>query len=162
MGAFAPVTAYTADFFVAPNGSAAGNGSMSAPWDLITALQHPAPVRPGDTIYLRAGTYKTTSGTYFRSRLTGTSTQYITVRPYASERATIDGGIEVDNSWVVFRDLEVMSGSINRVSTQSTSWPTDVTQLVGFNSMYTGRREDHQQHRSRCFGGAQLVGTRRE
>jgi hypothetical protein len=131
-GSIAPA-ALCADYYAAPNGSPSGNGSMSAPWDLTTALLAPAAVHPGDTLYLRAGTYKKSDGSYFYSKLTGTQSQYITVRPYAGERAIIDGGIEVDNSWVLFRDLEVMSSSPNRVSTQSTSWPTDVTQLVGFN-----------------------------
>src|SRR6185295_4046668 len=43
-------------FYVASNGSSSGSGSMTAPWDLQTALNHPAAVHPGDTIWVRGGT----------------------------------------------------------------------------------------------------------
>ena len=57
------------DFYVSPSGSAGNTGSISSPWDLQTALNQPAAVRPGDTIWLRGGTYR--SG--FRSNLVGRS-----------------------------------------------------------------------------------------
>ncbi len=47
------------DFYVAPNGSPSGNGSINSPWDLKTALNQPAAVHAGDTIWLRGGTYTT-------------------------------------------------------------------------------------------------------
>ena len=54
-------------YYAAPNGSSSGDGSISRPWDLRTALNQPSSLRPGDTILLRGGTY---SGT-FPSHLTG-------------------------------------------------------------------------------------------
>lgn len=75
-------------FYVSPSGSASGDGSMSAPWDFQTALNHPAAVQPGDTIWLRGGTY---AGMYV-SDLTGTADKPIIVRQYPGERSTIDGG----------------------------------------------------------------------
>lgn len=76
-----------ADFYVSPTGQSSGNGSQSSPWSLTAALAHPSSVRPGDTIWLRAGTYRGA----FESRLRGTSAAPIVVRAYRGERATIDG-----------------------------------------------------------------------
>lgn len=100
-----------AEFYVSPTGSSSGNGSISSPWDLQTALNHPAAVRPGDTIWLRGGTYNG----HFDSRLNGTSSAPITVRRYANERAVLDGVAVADpinhqlaahGSYTWFRDFE--------------------------------------------------------
>jgi hypothetical protein len=120
-------------FYVSVSGTSTAKGSLDDPWDLKTALSHPPAVKPGDTINVQGGTYRTTDAAYFYSKLSGAPDQYITVRPYSNEHAIIDGGIEVDNPWVIFRDLEVTNTNTDRVSTQATSFPTDVTQLVGFN-----------------------------
>jgi hypothetical protein len=74
-------------FYAAPNGSPSGNGSITSPWDLQTALSHPLAVLPGDTIYLRGGTYRGA----FTGNLRGTATARITVRSYPGEWAKIDG-----------------------------------------------------------------------
>src|SRR6266851_10415745 len=74
-------------FYVAPNGSPSGNGSITNPWNLQTALNQRLRVVPGATIYLRGGTY---TGK-FSSNLTGLLTLPITVRSYPGEWATIDG-----------------------------------------------------------------------
>jgi hypothetical protein len=75
-------------YYVAPTGSPTGDGSVTRPWNLATALAHPAAVQPGDTIWLRGGVYKTGALT---TRLTGTPVAPIIVRQYPGERATIDG-----------------------------------------------------------------------
>ena len=49
------------DFYVAPNASDSGDGSIGNPWKLQTACYQPGELHPGDTVWLRAGTY---SGTY--------------------------------------------------------------------------------------------------
>jgi hypothetical protein len=46
-----------AEWYVAPEGKDTGKGTKEAPWNLRTTLNHPAAVRPGDTIWLRGGTY---------------------------------------------------------------------------------------------------------
>ena len=56
-----------------------GRAAFGNPWRLQTALDQPASVHPGDTIWLRGGTY---TGTY-ASTLNGTSSQPIIVRQYA-------------------------------------------------------------------------------
>ncbi|HJZ69344.1 MAG TPA: hypothetical protein VKF81_14570, partial [Blastocatellia bacterium] len=76
-----------AQFYAAPNGSASGNGSLSSPWDLQTALNQPAAVQPGATINMRGGTY---TGR-FVSNLTGSAASPITVRSYSGEWARIEG-----------------------------------------------------------------------
>jgi hypothetical protein len=77
-------------FYVSPTGTATGDGSITRPWDLTTALRHPSKVTPGSVIWLRGGKY---SGT-FVSLLNGTPSAPIIVRQYANERATLDGGLE--------------------------------------------------------------------
>lgn len=74
-------------FYVAVNGSPDGDGSIDNPWDLQTALYHPDKVSPGNTIWLRDGTYV---GKFF-SNLKGLPDAPITVRSYPGEWARIDG-----------------------------------------------------------------------
>jgi hypothetical protein len=76
------------DFYVSPTAAANGNGSLNNPWKLQTALDHPSAVHPGDTIWLRGGTYNAPP---YTSHLVGTSANPIVVRQYAGERARIDG-----------------------------------------------------------------------
>ncbi len=82
-------------FYVATSGSAGGDGSIGNPWDLQTALNQPASVQPGDTIWLRGGTYTRTGN--FTSQLAGTSGSPIVVRSYPSELARIDAASVVEN-----------------------------------------------------------------
>ena len=79
-----------ADFYAATNGTsstAAGSGTFANPWNLATALAHPASVQPGDTIWLRGGIYRGS----FASYLSGTPAAPIKVRQYPGETATLDG-----------------------------------------------------------------------
>src|SRR6185436_2486726 len=72
-----PVSGEHAGYFVSPSGSSSGDGSQSRPWDLPTALANAAgKVQPGDTVWLRGGTYKGS----FRSMLRGTASQPVVVR----------------------------------------------------------------------------------
>jgi hypothetical protein len=83
-------------------------------------------VNPGDTIWLRGGTY---AGIY-TGRLVGTSSSPIVVRQYAGERAIIDGGnsngaaiFVIQGSYTWYWGFEVMSSNTDRVSTVSGSSP---------------------------------------
>src|SRR5438876_4703772 len=97
-------------YYVTPGGSGSGNGSANQPWDLQTALNHPAAVQPGDTIWVRAGRYV---GNY-TSRSNGTAANPIWVRAYPGERVTIDGGggtgaiLLAVGSYTWFVDFEIM------------------------------------------------------
>ena len=119
-----------ADHFASPNGSSSGDGSINNPWDLATALSQPASVRPGDTIWLRGGTYRAPNSNGFSSKLNGTATSPIIVRNYNGERATLDGrGTEntlyVGGSYTWYWGLEIMDSNTNRT-------PNGCTATVGY------------------------------
>jgi hypothetical protein len=80
--------AWGADFFAAPYGHAEAQGTFTDPWNIETALAHPAAVTPGDVIWLRGGIYaleRTLAG-----RLRGAKGRPILVRQFPGERATLD------------------------------------------------------------------------
>lgn len=102
-------------FFVAPDASAAGDGSLAAPWDLATALAAPPEVVAGSTIWLRGGVYP---GSYV-STLTGTAEAPIVVRSYPGELAIIDGAgssevtLTLNGAYAWFWGLEITNSSGN-------------------------------------------------
>jgi hypothetical protein len=107
------------NYYVSPKGTPDGNGSMTAPWDLATALAHPAVVVPGDRIWLRGGTYKG----QFNSRLNGSQVKPITVRNFESERVVLDfpgdaaegAVLRVDGAWTWYWGFEVTSSAPVRI-----------------------------------------------
>jgi hypothetical protein len=105
-----------AEFHVSPAGTPGGDGSAARPWDLATALSGAGPVRPGDTLWLRGGTYR--GG--FESRLNGTAERRVTVRQYPGERAILDAdgaktaAIQVFGQWTTFRDFEITDSNPDR------------------------------------------------
>ncbi|HKY05511.1 MAG TPA: hypothetical protein VJQ56_11510 [Blastocatellia bacterium] len=125
-------------FYVAPKGSSSGNGSKDRPWDLQTALSHPASVKPGDTIWLRGGVYTKawTSNRLYQSRLTGTSDKPVILRQYPGERAVIDAGsspaykdyhaLRIDGAHTYYWGFEVMYSERQRRSQQTGSSPSDL------------------------------------
>src|SRR6478752_9156304 len=68
-------------FYVSPDGSPNGDGSLNNPWDLQTALNQPQSVAPGDVLNLLKGTYRTADGANFRCKLKGKEGTYILVHP---------------------------------------------------------------------------------
>lgn len=119
-----------ADVFVAPDGVREGNGSKGRPVDLDTALEGGDRVKPGDTVWLRGGTY---SGA-FKSRLKGTEAAPITVRAMPGERVTIDCSpsgarnpmFTVQGQWTIFWGLEITSSPPKRVTKTAGSSPDDI------------------------------------
>jgi hypothetical protein len=87
-GTAGPVALAVLGWFAAPAGSSSGDGS-GRPWDLQTALQGGnGSVQPGDTVWLRGGTY--TSASPVNSTLAGTPSAPVVVRQYPGERAILD------------------------------------------------------------------------
>jgi len=83
-----------AEFYVAPDGKAANDGSKASPWDWESALAQPKAVRPGSVIWVRGGAYGD-GKTIFHSQLVGTPANPIIVRQYPGERAIINGWLQI-------------------------------------------------------------------
>lgn len=115
---------------MSPGGTAAGAGTLDRPWDLQTALDAPPAIQPGDTVWLREGTY---TGT-FMSHLRGSNERPIVVRTYPGEHATLDGAsagqsavtLAVAGQYTWFWGFEITSSDLVRVSSQAGSAPTDI------------------------------------
>ncbi len=90
--------AFASSFYVAASATSTGTGSIDDPWTLQTALNQPIGVYPGDTIWLRGGTYTNTATTdptfgrvSFVCNTNGTADSPIIFRSYRDERVTLDG-----------------------------------------------------------------------
>src|SRR5918993_2788095 len=118
--AWVPQLAAAADIYVAPEGMSTNLGTITSPLDLATALSADSPARPGDTIWVRGGTYP---GEYV-SALNGTAWAPVIVRNYDRERATIDtrngwgAALTINGAYTWFWGLEIMSGG----SLRRTPW----------------------------------------
>jgi parallel beta-helix repeat protein len=94
-------------------GKASGNGSISNPWDLQTALgQNISMVNDNDIIYLHEGIYK---GRFTSTISTIDKNSFITVKPYKNDKVVLDGNvasklgavIEVKGGNVIFQNFEI-------------------------------------------------------
>ncbi len=73
-------------YYVSPSGSDTNAGSLASPWKTV---QHAVnSVSPGDTIFLRAGTYPE----HITISISGAAGSPITLTNYPGEAATINGG----------------------------------------------------------------------
>ena len=127
-------------WYVTTNGSSGGSGTASSPWDFSTALNGGnGKVQPGDTIWVRGGTY---TGTY-STNLNGTASAPIIVRAYPLERVTIDAN-ELSNdvfvthgSYTWYWGFEFTDSDPTRVfSTISSSSRPDVVVNNGTHMKY--------------------------
>ena len=84
-------------YFVSPQGSDRNPGTIARPFKTIQKCADL--VRPGETCWLRRGTYRET----VRPAASGTSTEPITFKAYQQERVTISG-TELVNNWTKDRD----------------------------------------------------------
>ena len=111
--------------YVSPTGTSAGDGTQSQPWDLGSGLAGAAGrVQPGDTIWLRGGTYR---GAH-RSTVTGAPGSAVVVRQYPGERAILDAAgattdsvrgdfLTVGGDYTVLWGLELTDSDPNRATT---------------------------------------------
>lgn len=104
-------------YYVAPGGTAEGDGTWQRPWDLATALAGAGGrIQPGDTIWVRGGHYVGP----FQSRLTGSPSAPIIVRQYPGERATLVNpsltlvALHVTGQWAWYWGLEVTNSNVDR------------------------------------------------
>src|SRR5262245_44804220 len=97
-----------ANIYIAPNGSASGKGTERRPYDLATALSGDVS-RPGDTLWLREGTYKLGQA---YTEIHGEPGRPITFRTVPGERAQLVGSLTIggQHGHVIFRDFELRSG----------------------------------------------------
>ena len=137
-----PGTAWSADWYVSPSGSDLGDGSQENPWDLQTALNHPATVFGGDTIWLYGGTYEG----QFNSLLNGFDENFpIVVREMPGERAIVQVGpiayqqaaLRIIGTYTWFQDFEITTSGGDRVATSGT-WP-DLDDMNTGNGVEAGR-----------------------
>jgi hypothetical protein len=122
---------FAAEFHASPAGSAKGFGTREQPWDLATALSTDSKVKPGDTLWLHAGTY--VGG--FTSQLAGTKEQPIVVRGEPNKRVIINARprdardnalFAIEGSDVIFRDFEMTCSDPMRETKIAGSWPEDI------------------------------------
>ncbi len=103
-----------AQWYAAPRGKPDAQGAKDAPWDLESALSGQQKLAPGDTLWLLPGTYKypdrKLGSAGFVVRLAGRQDRPIEVRVLPGARATIDGGLSVQqpSTWLRIRDLEIL------------------------------------------------------
>jgi Right handed beta helix region len=102
-----------ATYYVAPSGSDTSSGTLSQPFGSLQYAHNKA--LPGDTIYLRGGTYKPTSSIYLTHD--GASGKPITVSSYPGEKAILDGSLHSNVvvrmsgvSWNHFDNIEIRNG----------------------------------------------------
>jgi hypothetical protein len=122
------------NWYVAPNGTPYGTGSLERPYDLPTALSGTVG-NPGDVFWLRGGTYVIG---HIDTRIQGAPGQPITFRPMVGESPRVDGSLSFFDSagYVVLQDFEVYSSDANRVSAERNAGfkPTDIHPVNGIAS----------------------------
>jgi len=133
-GILFPRSVFASEWYAAPGGNTSASGTKGYPWDLQTALNKTSLIAPGDTVWLRGGTY---TGT-FTSNLIGTSINPIIVRQYTGERVILDGStlvanavLQVNGSYTYYWGFEIMRSDTNRESLQTASSPTDIVTTIG-------------------------------
>lgn len=132
--ALGSVPAAATDWFAGPAGKADNSGRREAPWDLFSALRGRKEIAPGDTLWVRGGTYRGR----FEVRLAGGESAPIHVRVWPGERATIlDGTLTVlePTRYLWMWDLEIAGSAPveRRKSREAGPWPKDLPGGDGLN-----------------------------
>jgi len=104
------------DFYVSPDGTAGGPGSLQQPWTLGYALSHPPELHPGDHLWLMGGRYGD-GLTVFDSRITGNPRKPIIVRQAPGQHAIINGGLAIRGAYAWYWGFEVMTTHTDRAGT---------------------------------------------
>ena len=134
-------------YYVSPTGSNNNSGQLESPF---ASLQYAHDIaKPGDTIYMRGGVYKLTSGVQLTKD--GTSSNPITVTNSKNEVPILDGssmkgGYVVDMSsvsWNHIKGLEIKNGPEGGLMIEGSSHYNKIEQLDvhhnGWNSQWEGK-----------------------
>ena len=100
-------------YYVSTTGNDNNNGSLDAPWKTIQKACNT--VVAGDTVYIKAGTYKGK----ITVQTSGTSSAYITIQNYKNDTVIVDGSSESGNgvinitnkSYVRIKGLEICNNT---------------------------------------------------
>jgi hypothetical protein len=127
----APAAIAANAWFVAPNGTPAGPGTLAQPYDLATALSGTVG-GPGDTFWLRGGNYVIG---HIDTKIQGAPGQPITFSSRPGEAARVNGSLGFFESGgnVVLQNFELYSSDKHRVSAQRNVGfnPTDIHPING-------------------------------
>jgi len=88
-------------YYIAKTGNDNNPGTETEPWQTISKAN--TTLRPGDTVYIRAGTYEET----IKPSRSGTEGNYLTYKAYEGETVkitNISNGVELDNKCYVIID----------------------------------------------------------
>lgn len=127
--ALACLAASAKEWYVAPDGTAAGDGSKEKPWSLEAAIRPHPMIAPMDTIWVRKGVYNGA----FVSRLKGAPGRPVVLRAYPGERVVLDGRgfspkavLTIEGEWAWYWGLEVTNSDPRRtVGTPGSNTPED-------------------------------------
>jgi len=88
-------------FFMAPGGNDAAAGTLEAPWRTVaSASQH---LRPGDTLWVRGGTYIGQYGYNWAESASGTAAAPIRIAAYNGEQPVFEGEWTYGNGLILYR-----------------------------------------------------------
>ncbi len=95
-------------FYVSPDGSDSGDGSLNAPFATLAAARDAVRKVNGNmsgdiTVYLRGGDYRLTEPVVFDTRDSGTNGHTVSYKAYAGETPVINGSQKV-TGWSKFND----------------------------------------------------------
>jgi hypothetical protein len=89
--------AHAVEFYIAPGGSNTNNGSIGSPWSTFDfAIDN---INPGDTLFVRGGTYNLNSRIQIRNNEGGTSTNPINIWSYPGESPILDFDTMSNSLW---------------------------------------------------------------
>jgi hypothetical protein len=99
------------DVYVAPTGTPDGDGSKGKPFDVFTALSTKSLAKPGDTIYLMAGTYDGKMNGIervpFELAVCGAEGKPVRVMPVPGQSAHLNGSVSLTSSYAEYIGLDM-------------------------------------------------------
>jgi parallel beta-helix repeat protein len=155
------VSSHATEYYVAMDGYATNPGTLSRPWGTIAKAN--ATLQPGDTVYIRAGTYRET----IRPNRSGTEGKYITYSRYQNEEATItevhDGADLSDRSYIFLDGLRITNVrhwwmSMTPNSTHNVIRNCHMEEAGGWGGLYITTGSDYNRVLNNTFIGKNCPG----